>query len=993
MRVVFLFFLNFLSFGLALNAQIVINGEDGGGSRLIECGTTENFSTEGQGNTYSNYTFLEGADAYEGEDVLYRFVIDEESDVRLTIESDCPKLTTLFFINNEGNTETIALSELSEEVNKDFLGAVRLYEGEYFFLIDEKTENGCKDFTILLECTPFSPFKICQYGGNVTSCGKTIRDTLSRIQDRIIPFGKAPDAPAPPNNNNFDIQLAPGDTCVPKYFEVYQAYFKNPQEIVATITDKTGNSSVQILSEDCACVIDVYCFSGECSSESDTSQSILADVGEGFYYIVVSGDSAATYDLKVTTEDCNCNYETIPIECGQTVTENAADFNNDFFNNQSFGLNHYDDCYNGNRPYNGGDVIYQFEVSTTTEVTINLKSFFEAGLFLFDANCKDQCLTYEETTGINGGASISKFRLNCGVYQIVVDLSRPHPASIDCPFTLDLFCEDIQAIQILGDKAPNPLKHDIEIKETILTTNNVPLKSNTGDVLNFSTFIANCKVEKSILAIVYTGNNEGTLAGENPTINKSCYFQNDEILLTHTKNGNVLDIDWIPSGAITPRYKDQTKNLIVEISSSVVQGKPAPIFTTNPLDKRVPANPSSTPYKFQVFTSENSNINEKERWCIREDAMMPSENPIEVRTDEILITGAGTESVELDIADNNTISTRTLNLVLTYYDPSKKDNIIRIRLTQRGSLAPDCNPDRKEPTINNCRELDTIEINRAINDIDDLYNYLLQAIGDDLTYSDLCGSVSDPSITGTTFDEDFSLENGQIDTIKWTIFDEAEVPNANTCEIYTKAVLPIPQIPTNPFFEEYPWTLDEPIAFEEQACQQGDTILIYERISTIEQREYYAFLKPENIVYLYNEGDPNATFQCQSHPQADCFEIYIGRNNLPLVATFACKNTREKFSPVIKSTLEKKKTKLKVYPNPNHGAFTLEVPEKYQKSTLDEIRVFDTFGKIVKILTIAPVSTSDIIPLDLQELSNGVYYLQASFDNDIQIAKFIISKN
>ncbi len=448
--------------------------------RPLECGQTERFSTWGQDNDFSSADYAnclpESGDAYEGNDVVYTFTIDEESDIRFTIESMCAKGLFLFQ-EIDGELKCLGFDELDPSefgATKSFFGGIRVRRGNYFLVVDERVSDLCEMFTLRLECTPFKPYTVCEEGGIITSCGKTISGQLPGEKiPPVIPMGENP---------NFDVVVAPCDSI--EYYQIFQAYFEDPGAINTELSGMEGGR-VLIFTEDCACNSSLICADQINCEGNGYGVNSLNNAIPGFYYFVVVGNPGENFNLKITTNDCLCDYTATPIGLNEPIVGDALLATNNFDNVIAQGLNAYTNCYGRERPYTGGDLVYEFEVNTQAKITINLESFFEAGLFLFDANCASDCLAYEETFGINGNANIFEFEVVCGVYQIVVDLAEPHAQS--CPFTLEILAiEEVPDPAFIEDGLNSTIFQDMEFIEN-LKFNGAKLDGNRGNIVTFYT--------------------------------------------------------------------------------------------------------------------------------------------------------------------------------------------------------------------------------------------------------------------------------------------------------------------------------------------------------------------------------------------------------------------------------------------------------------------------------------------------------------------------
>lgn len=72
---------------------------------------------------------------------------------------------------------------------------------------------------------------------------------------------------------------------------------------------------------------------------------------------------------------------------------------------------------------------------------------------------------------------------------------------------------------------------------------------------------------------------------------------------------------------------------------------------------------------------------------------------------------------------------------------------------------------------------------------------------------------------------------------------------------------------------------------------------------------------------------------------------------------------------------------LSIYPNPNNGSFTVELSNTLSKT----IEVTDVTGRSIVTYT----STSDIIPVNIGSLANGIYYVKVTSDTASEVLKVV----
>lgn len=74
---------------------------------------------------------------------------------------------------------------------------------------------------------------------------------------------------------------------------------------------------------------------------------------------------------------------------------------------------------------------------------------------------------------------------------------------------------------------------------------------------------------------------------------------------------------------------------------------------------------------------------------------------------------------------------------------------------------------------------------------------------------------------------------------------------------------------------------------------------------------------------------------------------------------------------------------IQLFPNPNNGLFTIELPENYIGATTVEI--YNSLGQIV----FSSVETKKKITIDVQSLSKGVYFVRTKNNNAVTVSRFI----
>jgi len=972
MRVVLTFFTAFL-FLLPFSysqPDVIATGE--GGVRPINCGERDNFSTEGQGNNFTTNSFTPAPAIealYQGEDVLYRFDLTEETDVRLTIESDCPKGTFLYYFDGEGERRLIQFDELNRS-KKSFLGAVRLCVGTYYFVIDELAGVACGDYSVSLGCTPFEYHAVCEIGSTVTHCGKTLADTLPPIREDVGFRGSCE------VENNPTVKIVEG--CPDKSFKVYQAYFRNPQSITGILTNKVGNSEVQVFMEDCACITDIKCFDSECGSEKDPLQSTLNTPMEGFYYFLVTGDPGASYDLQVLANDCDCKYETIPIECGETVTANASHFPNNFDNILGKGKEPYIKCYGRDRVYNGGDAIFEFEVETASKVTIELSSFFEAGIFLFDANCGDNCLAYNETFGLRGTTSIDSFHIECGVYQIAVDMAKPHSELIDCPFTLTLFCEDAPRTQLIEILDATEETHKVEIREKVLYNSSKLIRA--GELLTFFANADDCMNSDVTTYVAQNNNGRDTLYGS-PNSPKLYYFEGEDIRLRYDDNTGSRFVDPELEGKRTFEI-DSTSTLESISSDNTKEGKSV-FAEVEDLEQQLSSLGGILEYNIHSNSSANQSF--KEMWCLDFDKQNPSNDPVNIVT-KLPLFGVGNEKVKLLYTSNFSKDPREINLQLTAVNNEDfNESTVGFTLRQNGIFQCTDGNDQLSPRFKENVCGDTVDLTIPGFELNEriFVDWLIDA--DTLRDKVLDNCTTNPEDFRFALINNlrFPLPQGYHSVLVKAI--DLQDNEGNSCEVIVhKTFNDVDR--RNAFIEKFAFFEEEIGGFSFENCIDEKVISVYEKEIRGRKTQYF-HLKNRDEVYRLEINrfekicDNNAS-RCLLSLQID--DEY-------LIDQFICQGAAQGRANVLSNNtlIFNEYPDLLVSPNPNRGVFEAVIHPF--NTNLHQLTIMNSLGQIINEVNFSPKNTKERIKLDLTQYTDGVFFIQLKANKETITKKMMIT--
>lgn len=740
----------------------------------LPCGVLQEASTWGNENQFSNYACL-GTDSpsYIGNEVVYQFSLTEITDVRFTFESNCE--IGIFLL--DANMECIDYNEinpLEHGTTKSFLGALRLLPGDFFLIVDRPDDwNMCDVFTLKMDCTPYEPYTLCELGGEITSCNHTVTDMLA--EEVQLP-------PLPENSLNFDLSTSNILPCEPdKSFKIYQAYFDNPGTITTQLLNATPGTEVFIYTDECACKSDFLCFDGADCEGVGFGEGTLNNAVGGFYYFVVTGPPAATYDLKVVTNDCICDYVAEPIECGQAITADAGTETNKFDNVVGRGANIYSDCYGRDRPYTGGDKVYEFEIFEPHKVSIKLTSFFNAGLFLFDANCGTDCLGSGETFGINGTTTIDSIHLQRGVYQIIVDLEKAHAAS--CPFTIEITDCTPQPPYIVADFDETPLVHYIDIIQNIpYNSNRTTLGGNLSAEISFfaaGDFCDNVPVNEEI-GVGGARVEAHELYGKNFPEDEA-YDGGEPFKQKLTIRGRSLGFVDGAFGEL--RSFDDGNSSILDFLSSITAGGGVVIdLDIFPIDQKLSSLGGTTSFDVFINDSRNQNTELDIDWCVKQIVQAMTDAKIQIDAIRPSNTGRGKKQIFIDYGPNSEFSEKRCTVRIAGSTISKNKDLIFIQESKS------CE-DNEDPPAVGCNQSFMVTLgSRSIGSVGAFYNFIES--NTDIV-SDDCTDNEDLTIRYPNFNLTFPLELG---THTLTL-DVTDGDNNNTnCRVNIEVVDPTNRI-------------------------------------------------------------------------------------------------------------------------------------------------------------------------------------------------------
>jgi len=110
-------------------------------------------------------------------------------------------------------------------------------------------------------------------------------------------------------------------------------------------------------------------------------------------------------------------------------------------------------------------------------------------------------------------------------------------------------------------------------------------------------------------------------------------------------------------------------------------------------------------------------------------------------------------------------------------------------------------------------------------------------------------------------------------------------------------------------------------------------------------------------------------------------------SKMSMLSTNNNENTEEQFNSEVAEKMlnnenQKESKKVKVYPNPNNGTFTLEVSDSYLDG---EMMLFDTYGKMLYLETVKQNKMQI-----MRNLERGVYYVTIVNGNNKHVEKIIV---
>ncbi|MCB0566861.1 MAG: hypothetical protein KDD01_21035, partial [Phaeodactylibacter sp.] len=398
----------------------------------ISCGQTIIGSTISNGNVRSSYSscFMsgQGGNNYNAGDRRYSFQLAQEQTVSIQLRNLSARNIDLFLLENGPGGQpgaciekSILPGEESEEV------IAKLNAGTYWIMVDgiivDNGFGGVADpgegpFELTLKC--FGLPSICDLEGMYISNGNTVFPDL--IGPRILP-----------KDNFLFVDCIPSDILNdPIKGDIYIYYHEGETDFFS-VNLNTADLAVKAFVFDCD--TDYADRSDACLGGADSNGPLVVPVPgsiPGFYYIVVFNPNEAYYALTLLPAGpCSMNTQyyclsSLPSDLPGPVSHlNTVD--------------NYFGCYSGPIAYDGREIVLGFSAGgydlnlppvdrSFKTINIFLTADGPMGVFLFDYQCAENCVAYEEYTNIGLQDSIS-FTVESGAYYLVLDEASPGAVS------------------------------------------------------------------------------------------------------------------------------------------------------------------------------------------------------------------------------------------------------------------------------------------------------------------------------------------------------------------------------------------------------------------------------------------------------------------------------------------------------------------------------------------------------------------------------------
>lgn len=185
--------------------------------------------------------------------------------------------------------------------------------------------------------------------------------------------------------------------------------------------------------------------------------------------------------------------------------------------------------------------------------------------------------------------------------------------------------------------------------------------------------------------------------------------------------------------------------------------------------------------------------------------------------------------------------------------------------------------------------------------------------------------------------------------------------------------------------QEYTY-VDETAEYTTVTTDQGSFVrLLFDNVITVTAGELYL------AAAGHLGGDPSAGFvmagqvpegQVSGYNESSASPDYI--SNLATPSAPAVRLVMIDFTEVEENTISEG---VSVYPNPANSKINVELTYSNSENTV--INVMDITGKVVKTINLGTVSGTEIISISLEELTNGVYFVEVVSSTSKEVKKFV----
>jgi Secretion system C-terminal sorting domain/Ig-like domain CHU_C associated len=251
------------------------------------------------------------------------------------------------------------------------------------------------------------------------------------------------------------------------YARIYP-FIRNDNQVIGVSFDDKGNSKTKLFVFVCrdnasGCANRTSCIY---TYDDNNNDAVPLRACDEFYYFVVTGERGAEYsglqvipngpcpgrNVETTSGDLQCGqvYNGTLVNDGQYPTAEGVPYNND-------------GCLKTNRPYTGGDNIFNFKLVYDAVATIRVVCKAAIGLRLFDGECLVRCMAAAENQPPLTDTASIVIPLTAGVrYFLLVDKAVPGN-----PEDFKIFLDCNNRFSVAGDEAACPVSstggHTLEL--------------------------------------------------------------------------------------------------------------------------------------------------------------------------------------------------------------------------------------------------------------------------------------------------------------------------------------------------------------------------------------------------------------------------------------------------------------------------------------------------------------------------------------------------